>query len=69
MRCTNTELLENGVVSSYELGLVSYSKKDGAVVNRASKAKGDDTGILERVILEVILEWYLFAMFSRGTLK
>lgn len=56
MRCTNTELLENGAVSSYELGLVSYSKKDGAVVNRASKAKGDDTGILERVILEVILE-------------
>lgn len=56
MRCTNTELLENGVVSSYELGLVSYSKKDGAVVNRASKAKGDDTGDLRKSYLRVILE-------------
>ena len=51
MRCTNTELLENVVVSSYELGLVSYSKKDGAVVNRASKAKGDDTGDLRKSYL------------------
>lgn len=36
----NTDLLADGLLGASEIGLLSYSKKDGSVINKASQAKG-----------------------------